>query len=337
LGALAVGRIARFVISRIAGRIKARRGADPVSLFLASFAGPVALLVFSAGVYLSRLTLVIQPDGVVDKGFARVSHVLAVLAVAYLFYRLVDVVDFYLRRWSSRTETTLDDMLVPIVRKVLRVIIWVGAVLFIAQNILDQPVGTVLAAAGVGGIALALAAQQTLSNFFGSVTIFADRPFQVGDVIKVGPHTGPVEDVGFRSTRIRTVDGHLVTVPNSTIANEMVENIGLRPSIKRVANIGITYDTPREKVERAVQILKDILAPIKEINGDEALRPRVYFTDFKDFSLNIQMIYWVKPPDYWLAQEIGERVNLEIMRAFAAEGIEFAFPTQTLYLKRVQG
>jgi len=248
----------------------------------------------------------------------------------------VDIIEFYMKRLTSRTDTKLDDMLVPVIRKTLRIFITAISALFIADNILDMQLGTVLAAAGVGGLAVALAAQETIANFFGSINIFADRPFQVGDRIRLGGFDGPVEEVGFRSTRIRTLDGHLVTAPNSKVVNEMVENISKRPFIKRLANIGITYDTPPDKVEKALQIIKDILADTEQVNSDPDLIPRVYFSEFQSFYLNILVIYWVKPPDYWLFQEVNENVNLRIMRAFEAEDIEFAFPTQTLYLKKDQ-
>lgn len=152
--------------------------------------------------------------------------------------------------------------------------------------------------------------------------------------IKIGEHDGPVEEVGFRSTRIRTLDGHLVTIPNNTIANANIENIGKRPFIRRKANITITYDSGCDKTKRAVEIIKDVLTNTPEVNTDPNYPPRVYFSDFNDCSLNIFMLYWVKPPDYWLYQEVNERVNFEIMKRFEAEAIEFAFPTQTLYLKK---
>ena len=256
------------------------------------------------------------------------------MAVIYLLFRLVDIIEHYLSAWAARTQTGLDDMLVPIIRKSLRIFIVVIGALFVADNILGYQIGTLLAAAGIGGLAVALAAQETIANFFGSVNIFADRPFQVGERIRVGGFDGPVESVGFRSTRIRTLDGHQVSAPNSKIANEMLENIGRRPFIKRLANISITYDTPPDKIERAVQIIKDILAATEEVNTDPELIPRVYFNEFADFYLNILVIYWVKPPDYWLFQQVNQKVNLAIMRAFESEKIEFAFPTQTLYLKK---
>ena len=188
--------------------------------------------------------------------------------------------------------------------------------------------------AGVGGIAIALAAKDTVANFFGSIAIFADRPFQIDEIIKIGDHCGPVEEVGFRSTKIRTLQGHLVTIPNSVVVNTAVENIGKRPFIRRTSNITITYDAGHKKAARAVEIIKNILADVPEINTNTDRPPRVYFSDFNDWSLNIYMTYWVKPPDYWLYNEVNERVNLEMMKRFEAEQIEFAFPTQTLYVQK---
>jgi len=225
-------------------------------------------------------------------------------------------------------------MLVPIVRKALRVTIAIIAVLLISENILGANVKSLLLSAGVGGIAVALAAKDTIANFFGSITIFTDRPFQMGELVKIGEHRGPVEAVGFRSTRIRTLEGHLVTIPNSVIASTNVENIGKRPFIRRTSNITITYDSGHTKAKRAVEIIKEVLNNVPEVNTDPEKPPRVYFSDFNDCSLNIYMSYWVKPADHWLYHQVNEQVNLEIMKRFEAEQIEFAFPTQTLYVKK---
>ena len=341
LATLVVGRIVRFFIERTATRLEKKEGIQLLELFLRCASRPVAVFVFAGGLYFSRLCLhFASADS--QTGFSQqiyvmwghVSRAVMALAIAYFMYRLVDIVEYYLTLWTAKTQTTLDDMLVPIIRKTLRIFIVLVAGLYIADNILDQDIGTILAAAGIGGLAIALAAQETIANIFGSVNIFADRPFQIDERIRVGGFDGPVESVGLRSTRIRTLDGHLVSIPNSKIANDVVENIGRRPYIKRVANIGVTYDTSPEKVEKAVQIIKDILAQSKEINSDPEMPPRVYFSDFADFYLNILVIYWVKPPDYWLFQETNQKINLAIMRAYENEGIEFAFPTQTLYLKK---
>jgi MscS family membrane protein len=160
--------------------------------------------------------------------------------------------------------------------------------------------------------------------------IMVDKPFVVGDRVVVEGVDGPVEDIGFRSTRIRSLTGHLVAVPNEKMARINIENIGRRPSIRRLTNITITYDTPPEKVERALTIVRKILENHEGMDPD--FPPRVYFNEFNDSSLNIMMIYWYFPPNYWDFLALNERVNLQIMRAFEAEGIEFAFPTTTTYL-----
>jgi MscS family membrane protein len=266
--------------------------------------------------------------------WTKIVQALAAIALAYALFRLVDVVEHYLQRWIGKTKTKLDDMLVPVIRKSLRATITIIAVLWIADGILDAEIRAILVSAGVGGIAIALAAKDTIANFFGSVTIFADRPFQIDELIKIGDHLGPVEQVGFRSTKIRTLQGHLVTVPNSIIVNSAVENIGRRPYIRRISNITITYDSGQQGAERAVEIIKEVLSKVPEVNTDPEKPPRVYFSDFNDWSLNIYMSYWVKPPDYWLYHEVNERVNMEIMKRFEAEKIEFAFPSQTLYIEK---
>ncbi len=141
---------------------------------------------------------------------------------------------------------------------------------------------------------------------------------------------GPVESIGIRSTRVRTLQGNLVSVPNKQVANAKVENIGQRPHIKRVSNITITYDTPLEKVELAVQLIRDILADHEGMVPEYP--PQVYFNEFNASSLNIILFAWYHPPEYWAYLQWCERVNVEIMRAFEQNGIEFAFPTTTTYL-----
>jgi len=221
-------------------------------------------------------------------------------------------------------------MLVPLLRKTLRVVIVIIAGLYVAESISGKPMTTIIAGLGLGGLAFALAAQDSIKNFFGSIMILLDKPFAVGDRTLVGGHDGMIEEVGFRSTKIRTLTGHLVTIPNEKMAASAVENIGRRPHIRRLFNVTITYDTPPDKVERAVTIIQEILDNHEGMNPD--FPPRVYFNEFNDCSLNVLVIYWYHPPNYWDFVAFGQKVNLQIMRAFEEEGIEFAFPTQTLYL-----
>ena len=337
LVAMALGRIMQYGIESYARRREEKRGVSVVTLFLKCLSKPLYVAIFALGLFVCKLFLYFDDqEGIrtaIGTGWIKIAKSVGAIALAYGLFRLVDVIEYYLNRWAAKTATKLDDMLVPVVRKSLRITIAIVAAIYIIDNILNQDVQSILLGAGVGGVAIALAAKDTIANFFGSVTIFADRPFQVDELVKIGEHLGPVEEVGFRSTKIRTLQGHLVTVPNSVIANSMVENIGRRPFIRRTSNITITYDSGQRGAKRAVEIIKEVLAGVPEINTDPEKLPRVYFNDFNDWSLNIYMSYWVKPPDYWLYHQVNERVNLEIMKRFEAEKIEFAFPSQTLYVK----
>lgn len=343
---LIISRIVQFAISNYTLRKEKQKGITILTLFLKCIIKPLSVMFFAFGIYAAKHCMVFaDPEAVppirgisitVEKTWTQVSQAVAAIAIAYALYKLVDLVEHYLYKWTSKTQTKLDDMLVPVVRKALRVTIAIVAVIHIVDNVLHQDVKSILLGAGLGGVAIALAAKDTLANFFGSITIFADRPFQVDELVEIEGNRGFVEEVGFRSTKIRTLEGHFVSVPNSIITNSVVINIGKRPYIRRTSNITITYDSGHKKAERAVEIIKEILEKVPEVNTDAQTPPRIYFSDFNDSSLNIYMSYWVNPPDYWLFHEVNQRVNLELMKRFEAEGIEFAFPTQTLYVKKEQ-
>jgi MscS family membrane protein len=188
---------------------------------------------------------------------------------------------------------------------------------------------------GVGGLAIALAARPTLENLIGGIMILLDRPYRVGQRVKVQGHDGVVENIGFRSTQIRLLNGHQTIVPNEIMARMDIENIDRRPFIRRISNITITYDTPLAKVQKAVEIIRTILDNHQGMNPSRP--PRVYFDEFNAESLNIYMSYWFYPPDYWAFHQFNQDVNLRIMAEFEKEGIQFAFPTTTTYLTQDKG
>jgi len=335
---LSVGRIGQYFIQNYAEGAKKKNGDNAANIFLNCLAKPFSIAVFALGLFICKgFVYFDEQKGInpaISDYWGNIAKAVAAIAFTYAIYKLVDVIEFYLLKLTGRTRTKLDDMLVPVVRKSLRVTIVIIAVLWIADGILGANIRAILLSAGVGGIAIALAAKETIANFFGSVTIFADRPFQIDDILKIGDDYATVEEVGFRSTRVRTFYGHLLTIPNSMMANQTVENISSRPFIRRVSNITITYDSGHTKAKKAVEIIQAILADIPAVNAVPQCPPRVYFNNFNDCSLNIYMSYWVNPPDYWLFFEINQRVNLDMMKRFKAEGIEFAFPTQTLYVNK---
>ncbi|MCK4277184.1 MAG: mechanosensitive ion channel family protein, partial [Phycisphaerae bacterium] len=200
------------------------------------------------------------------------------------------------------------------------------------QNIFHFEIGPMLAGLGVGALAFAFAAKDLLANLFGAVVLFSDRPFHLGDRIKIGGYQGYVEEVGFRATRVRTLEGHLLTVPNALLASETIENVSARPYIKRVLNVTVTYNTPPGKLHRGIEIIKEMCEARKEHFHPESPY-RVFFSDFNADSLNIIVYYWFVPPDWWEYNEFNHEFNMELLRRYNEEGIEFAFPTQTLYVK----
>jgi MscS family membrane protein len=289
---------------------------------------PIRLLLVAIGIYAIKALLMLPTT--VDRIAGTTINVLGAIVVVVFAYRLLDVLEYELTRFAKREDTKLDLNFVKLIRVITHVLVVVFGGVYILQALTGKPLNALLAGLGIGGLAVALAAQDTLKNFFGSIMIMLDKPFTVGDRVVVDGVDGPVEDIGFRCTRIRTLTGHLVAVPNEKMARINIENIGRRPSIRRLTNIAITYDTPPEKVERALTIIREILDNHEGM--DPEFPPRVYFNEFNDASLNIMMIYWYSPPNYWDFLDFSERVNLKIMRAFEAEGIEFAFPTTTTYL-----
>ena len=324
---LIAGKVVRVMLDKNAARLLQRQH-EFSSTVLVALSPPSVFIAFIIGLRLGLSALVL-PEGIT--AFIReMLQVLITLCIAYVAYRFVDVVTYWLAAKARRTTSKMDVMLVPLVRTSLRITVVIMAILQVATMLSDKPLTSLIAGLGVGGLALALAAQDTVKNLFGSLVIFGDKPFELGDRVNVDGHDGTIETVGFRSTRLRTLEGHLVTIPNGELANKTIQNVSKRPFVRRIMNVTITYDTPPEKVELALEILKDIL---KDNEGrHEDYPPRVFFNGFNDTSLNLFAIYWYFPADWWAFNALGERINMALLRRFNEAGIEFAFPTQTLFL-----
>ncbi len=219
-------------------------------------------------------------------------------------------------------------MLVPLVSAALRLTI--AALVLVTIGSFYKPMTSLIAGLGIGGLAIGLAAQDTLKNFFGSLMIFSDRPFDLGDEIKVDAIGGTVESVGFRSTRLRTGEGFLVAISNGELANKTIINVSKRPSLSRQFTLPLSYDLPPEKLARAGAIVAEIL---HDHEGSRAANPpRVFIGDFTPSAINLSVSYWYFPADVWRFYAFNQRTNLEILRRFAAEGIRLAYPTQAIRL-----
>ncbi len=251
---------------------------------------------------------------------------LIALTVLYFTLRLIDTGVAFFKIRVEQTESKLDDTLLHVARLTLRTFAVIVIALLTLENLGVQIAG-LLAGLGIAGLAVALAARPTLENVFGAVTLFLDRPFTIGDAVSVEGFTGKIEAIGLRSTRLRTFDGTLVTFPNSVIANAKIDNLDARPTRRTNFTIGVTYDTSYEKLKRAVEILRDVMA-----NHPGTAQYRAYFNSYGDFSLNILVNHWCKYLDYEQYLQCIEEILFEIKKRFEEEGIEFAFPTQTLHL-----
>lgn len=254
-----------------------------------------------------------------------VYWVLIAITVTWLIARLFDaLIREYLVPIAEKSESDMDDQLIPVIRKGLRAVIWILGIL-VALNNAGYNVGALLAGLGIGGLALAMAAKDTVANIFGGITVFTDKPFKINERIKLNGFDGTVTEIGIRSTRLKTLEGRVVTIPNMKFTDGMVENISMEPSRKVVLNLGLVYDTPSDKMEQALEILNTIGAE----NADVEDNHLAGFNDFGASALGIIFIYWIKKDSDILGTQTA--VNLAIKRQFEAHELEMAYPTQTVY------
>ncbi len=333
---LFIALIAKKVISHFCTKtfFKAARKTthDLDDSFLKSLNKPAELLVIIIGLYWAVIILQL-PQAPTDLNHLAHNLIkgLFVLDMAWLGFNLVTLLEQWMNLWAKRTESTLDDHLVPFVRKSLRVFIVVIALLVLIQN-LGYSISGLLASLGLGGLAVALAAKDSLSNIFGSLMIILDRPFSIGDWIQAGDMEGTVEEIGFRSTRIRTFAKTLITVPNSVLMNMSVNNFSQMPKRRIKMTVGITYASSPAKVRQAVAAIRTMLRCHPAIDQEFML---VNFTDFGPSSLDI-MVYCFTTSTVWGEYlEAREDVCLKIMEELQQLDLEIAFPSQTVYLHEV--
>ncbi len=336
LGVMIIERLLRWGIQHKISVISEQNEAISwLRLFFTALAKPLSLFIYVYGIYAALSPLyrhfeAADGSNLVLFVIKRSADIGGTVALFWFVYRSVAVLDARLIKWAGGTGSNIDNMLVPLIGKTLRIFIVIIGSMMVLQNLTGVQIGPLLASLGIGGLAVALAAKDSIANFFGTLTILFDKPFQVGDRIVINNFDGSVENVGFRSTRIRLLNGNLVSIPNEKVVNSEVENVSRRPNIRWLAQIGITYDTPPEKVRAAVDLLRDILADHEGMHPD--FPPRVHFNGFNDWSLNITVVLWYHPPDWWNFQAWLQQTCLEILRQFDALGIDFAFPSRTLYL-----
>lgn len=230
----------------------------------------------------------------------------------------------YLKRHAAQTDSLLDDQLVPIIHSVVSISVWLVAGLFALAN-MGFDIGSILAGLGLGGLALAMASKDLLSNVFGAFTILIQGPFRIGDAVNYQGHSGIVERLGLRATELRTYDGHLVTVPNALATTSVVENVSARPTFRVLFKLGLEYGTSPSQCDQAAQLIR---GAIGQVEGTAA-EPLVHFIEFGDSALIFQVLYHIEDVDHIL--DIRHQVNRGIHHALAKEGLAIAFPTFTVH------
>jgi MscS family membrane protein len=259
---------------------------------------------------------------------SKALKIVVAVSLTYMGLKLVDLATrFWRQRAADESDRSFNEQLLPIIDNTLKVFVVIVATLLTLQN-LGLNITSLIASVSIGGLALSLAAQDTLANFFGALAVLLDKPFHIGDQIKLDGVEGTVETIGFRSTRVRNFDGFLVSIPNKTVGNATITNMSKRTRIRTLIDIGLAYDTPAEKVERALALLKEIFR--SHPMTDDVM---IGFNKFTDSALNIFVVHWWKNNAYGEYVAGVQQINLSIKQQFDQERIEFAFPTRTVYLK----
>lgn len=286
---------------------------------------PIKFAIMLLGIWIAVHRLVYPENFVkiVDHAY----RILIVLNITWVFARLFSgLLQIY---WGKRPDGQINKMM-PIIKRTILVVVWIIGIVMALSNI-GVNISALLGTLGIGGIAFALAAQDTVKNIFGAFTILTDKPFSIGDTIRVDSFEGTVIDVGVRSTKIMNYDKRIITFPNYKITDASIINISSEPMRRVVLNIGLTYDTPPEKMKEALDILKALPAKVENVSSNPSDVVAV-FSEYAESALVIMYIYYIEKQGDVLG--VPSNMNLAILDSFNKAGLNFAFPTRTLYIQK---
>ena len=290
-----------------------------------SLEAPVKFAIILLGIWIAIHRLV-YPDSfvkVVDNAYS----ILIVLDITWFFGRLFSsLLQVY---WGKQSNGQANKMM-PIIKRTILVIVWLIGIVMALSNV-GVNISALLGTLGIGGIAFALAAQDTVKNVFGAFTILTDKPFSIGDTIRVDSYEGTVVDVGVRSTKIMNYDKRIITFPNYKITDTSIVNISSEPMRRVVLNLGLTYDTTSEKMKEALELLKSIPKRVENVSSNPSDIVAV-FTEYSDSALVIMYIYFIEKQGDILG--VTSNMNMEILAAFNKAGLNLAFPTRTVNIQK---
>jgi len=324
--------VASFIAILIFRRIILRRlikwaEKTPTSLddmLLKSFKRYLLPMCYVGAVYLNLQWLILS-DGV-----SKFIDIIALAAVMILGAVVVSSILIYLfNKYFENKQGSVDKLAMRWINTLIKIVVWVGALLLFLDNLPGVQITTLVAGLGIGGIAIAFAAQAILEDVFSFVTIFFDRPFEIDDYIFVDSLSGTVEHIGIKTTRVRSISGEQLIFSNKDLTNSRVRNFKRMQNRRVVFELGVTYDTELGRLKEIPSILKKIIDEVDQTQFD-----RAHFKAFGDFSLNFEVVYFVLSQDYNIYMDVHQAINFAVKEAFDARGIEFAFPTQTLYVQK---
>jgi len=327
VSALILNKLIVLFSKRIFRKMEKNTEKKYVSVLIKSIVSPTLLGIMLLAIFIATTRLWEGLSFIISKPY----NILIVLNLTWLIVRLVAALLDEMARRTAEKHTAanlpVDNKLMPLIKRTIVMVIWAIGVVTALSNA-GVSVAALLGTLGIGGIAMALAAQDTVKNIIGGVTLFTDRPFRIGDRVRFDSIDGTVEDIGIRSTKIRTSDKRIITIPNSKIVDASIENVSDEPNRRVVVTLGLTYDTSAEKMNEAIAILKAIPNTIKDVKHNDLT---AYFSDFRDSALTITYIYFIRKSTPDITEAIS-KVNFEILTQFKQAGLNFAFPTQTIYV-----
>lgn len=320
VGGYVIARALYVVLGIILSRIVSRTTTRLDDILVGRLKDPIVLAVTLFGFYLGFQQLDFVPR--VELWADRIFRISISLTFAWMLVRLLDalVQEYLLPKAKGNGSLVIESQLVPVIRSSIKILVW-GLGIVLAMNNAGYNVGALLAGMGIGGLAMAMAAKDTIANVFGGITVFSDKPFKTGDRIRIDGHDGTVKEIGIRSTRIQTLDGPMVIIPNFKFTDTILENITEEPSRKVKHDLGLVYGTSPEKMKEAIAVLGNLVSDHQDMLLPDHVAA---FTALKDHSMNIVFTYYIRPNKDVFA--VQTKVNLEMIRRFSAAGLEFAHP-----------
>jgi MscS family membrane protein len=326
-GSIVVGKAISWIFANTLTRLAKNTKTNLDDFLIEALRNPITVAITIIGIYFS-FNLLNMDSGLIDlrdKAFFVVSIIFA----GWLGTKIVGAfLQNIVKPVISKTNSKLDDHLLPVLSKALKTIVWILVAITILSN-LGYDVTAILAGLGIGGLAFAFAAQKTIADIFGGMSLLFSKPFIVGDVIEIRSMnlTGTVVEIGLRNTRLKDADNRINTIPNSDLSAAVVKNISSEPTRKITTDLGLTYSTTSKQLIKAKEIVKKIIESEKECNKN----PDLLVNEFKNSSINLRVVYYANKNNW---EKVQDAVNIKIKEQFDKNKIEFAYPTQTVYLKK---